>query len=68
VAAKSEEIFGEDCYRLKEGNFNPLLKHYGIEAVPRYMVFDKKGNLISDNFVEPTHKSFEEKLRAYLVE
>ena len=39
---------------------------YKISSIPRYLVFDRKGMLINDNFVKPSAQDFEKKLLAYI--
>jgi len=67
-AAMAEKLEAKTSYRLKGGGANPLLTHYQIDAVPHYMVFDRAGNLLTEEFVRPSHKDFKEKLKAYVAE
>lgn len=67
-AVKEEELHGYVLHA--EGNFkNPFPKAYGVEAIPRYMLIDASGNIISDNMMKPQNKKeimgiFDEELYA----
>jgi thiol-disulfide isomerase/thioredoxin len=40
-----------------EGDFkNPLPRAYDVDAIPRYMLIDAEGNIISDNMIKPQNK------------
>lgn len=54
-AAKEENLHGYVLHA--EGDFkNPFPKHYSIDAIPRYMLIDAEGNIISDNMMKPQNK------------
>ena len=68
LAASRDEKLDRDHhnYRLDKGNKNALLKMYNFSYVPRYMLYDQQGVLISDNFTAPNDKSFESELLKYI--
>lgn len=54
-AVKEEELHGYVLHA--EGNFkNDFPKAYAIESIPRYMLIDANGNIISDNMMKPQNK------------
>ncbi|HMO31831.1 MAG TPA: TlpA disulfide reductase family protein [Lacibacter sp.] len=54
-AVKEEDLHGYILHA--EGDFkNAFPKAYGIEAIPRYMLIDAEGNMISDNMMKPQNK------------
>jgi len=54
-AVKDEELHGIVLHA--EGDFkNPFPKAYAIDAIPRYMLIDAAGNIISDNMMKPQNK------------
>lgn len=68
LAASQDEKLDKERhnYRLNKGNKNALLKTYNFSYVPRYMLYDKQGVLLSDNFTAPTDKNFEADLLKYI--
>ncbi|MCU0404770.1 MAG: thioredoxin family protein, partial [Chitinophagaceae bacterium] len=53
--AKEEDLHGYVLHA--EGDFkNEFPRAYGIEAIPRYMLIDAEGNIISDNMMKPQNK------------
>ncbi len=54
-AVKEEDLHGYILHA--EGDFkNAFPKAYGIESIPRYMLIDAEGNMISDNMMKPQNK------------
>ncbi len=54
-AVAEEDLHGYVLHA--EGDFkNPLPRAYGVDAIPRYMLIDADGNIISDNMIKPQHK------------
>lgn len=54
-AVKEEDLHGYILHA--EGNFkNEFPAAYGIESIPRYMLIDAEGNMISDNMMKPQNK------------
>jgi thiol-disulfide isomerase/thioredoxin len=54
-AVKQEDLHGYILHA--EGNFkNPFPKAYGVDAIPRYMLLDTEGNVITDNMIKPQNK------------
>lgn len=39
---------------------SPVVKSYGINSIPRFMLIDKKGNIISTDAPRPSHKEIED--------
>ena len=54
-AVKEEDLHGYVLHA--EGDFkNEFPKTYAIESIPRYMLIDAEGNIISDNMMKPQNK------------
>ena len=54
-AVKEEDLHGTILHA--KGDFkNDFPKNYGIESIPRYMLIDANGNIISDNMMKPENK------------
>jgi thiol-disulfide isomerase/thioredoxin len=54
-AVKEEDLHGYVLHA--EGDFkNAFPKNYAIESIPRYMLIDAEGNIISDNMMKPQNK------------
>lgn len=54
-AVKDEDLHGYVMHA--EGDFkNEFPKAYGVESIPRYMLIDANGNIISDNMMKPQNK------------
>jgi thiol-disulfide isomerase/thioredoxin len=48
-------------------NFNsPFAIEYNVKAIPRFMVFDKEGNIIDINAPRPSDPNFEKNLESWL--
>lgn len=67
-AVKEEDLHGYVLHA--EGDFrNPFPKAYIVDAIPRYLLIDAAGNVISDNMMKPQNKKeisaiFDEELYA----
>lgn len=67
-AVKDEDLHGYILHA--ENDFrNEFPKAYGVESIPRYMLIDAAGNVISDNMMKPQNKKeiktiFDEELYA----
>ncbi len=54
-AVKEEDLHGVILHA--KGDFkNEFPKAYGIESIPRYMLIDANGHIISDNMIRPENK------------
>lgn len=54
-AVKEEDLHGYILHA--EGDFkNAFPKAYAVESIPRYMLIDAEGNMISDNMMKPQNK------------
>lgn len=54
-AVKEEDLHGYILHA--KGDFkNDFPKAYGVESIPRYMLIDAAGNIISDNMIKPQNK------------
>ncbi len=54
-SVKEEDLHGYVLYA--KGNFkNDFPKAYGVESIPRYMLIDANGKIISDNMMKPQNK------------
>jgi thiol-disulfide isomerase/thioredoxin len=68
AASKDENLDKEKHnYRLVKGPKNELLQFYKFNSVPRYMLYDKKGALISDNFTSPGNSNFKSELLKHIM-
>jgi len=63
AASKEEGLFEESLsFRLLNGNVNPLLSMFEIETIPRYLLYNLNGDLISGNFMTPDKEEFKSAL------
>tara|TARA_R110002049_G_scaffold292634_1_gene477200 strand:+ start:147 stop:1604 length:1458 start_codon:yes stop_codon:yes gene_type:complete len=58
-AAKQENLT-EKSFLLLDHKNSEIIKKYKITTIPRYMLFDKNGVLISDNVMKPSDEKFKE--------
>lgn len=70
LAASRDEILNKDNYnyRLDKGSKNALLSLYKFSTVPRYMLYNKEGILVNDNFITPSDNNFESELLRLIKE
>jgi thiol-disulfide isomerase/thioredoxin len=68
LAASNEEgLYAEKYnFRLIKGPKNRLLKVYAIQSAPHYLLYDKAGNLIDRDFIQPSEKSFLHKIKSII--
>ncbi|WP_276485458.1 TlpA family protein disulfide reductase [Paraflavitalea pollutisoli] len=59
----SEQLKGVQLYA---GGWSAIAKNYDIKAIPRFMVFDKKGNIVSTDAPRPSGKELKLLLDAEL--
>ncbi|NII27571.1 TlpA family protein disulfide reductase [Pseudoflavitalea sp. X16] len=63
AASKDEGLYNNPYnFRLEQGSHNKLLKILEIRSVPRYLLYDPEGKLISAQFITPDKKEFKEQL------
>ncbi len=55
-------------YRLANKKNSPLKDFFNMSTIPRYIVIDKTGKILNENFDRPNESSFQRKLEAYLSE
>jgi len=60
------KIGNTNQFRVAQRSNKLVNKLYKIESIPRYLVFDKNGMLINDNFSRPSDSNFETELNRYL--
>lgn len=48
-----------NSYLIKGGRNSPLISFFAIEAIPRYLLLDEKGRVISADFYRPSDPKFE---------
>lgn len=53
-------------YRLVDAKHSPVNPYFNLYSVPRYVVIDKEGNILDDNFDRPNEAGFQRKLQFYL--
>ena len=53
-------------YRLKDIGKPAATKFFGITAIPRYMILNKKGRILNRHFVPPSDRNFEVALFSHL--
>ncbi len=54
----------ENNYIIANWEKSKLYKNYKIQAIPRYLLFDKNGKIIDDNAPRPSEKELEERIKA----
>lgn len=57
-----------DQYRLIYTKDPPIKEFFDMATIPRYIVIDKNGKILSEQFNRPDESSFQRKLEAYLRE
>jgi thiol-disulfide isomerase/thioredoxin len=62
---ESKDSKGQHIY-LTSDQYAYLSKKFNIISLPRYVIIDKKGNVITENGPMPSETSFENKLKSYL--
>ena len=62
---KKEQLGGVQLFA--SGWDTPIAEAYGIEGIPRFMVFDKKGNIVSVRAPRPSDPELKEMLEAELA-
>ena len=45
---------------------SPLVSRYNVSLIPRYMLFDKEGNLVDKAAVKPSNEAFETTINGYM--
>lgn len=50
-------------FRLQKGHYNKLLKFLNMTTVPRYILYDTEGNVVTSHFITPDKKGFAEELK-----
>ena len=64
-ASKLEEISNQEHnYIISNWEKSKLYKNYNIKTIPRYLLFDKEGKIISDDAPRPSDKKLEELIKA----
>ncbi len=51
---------------ISKGIASPMAQQYGIKALPRYMLIDKKGIIVNNDFKKPDDESIKDDLRELL--
>lgn len=55
-------------FLLKDVKESSLLKQFGVKSIPRYVIYDKKGNLVDGDAPAPGSKNLEKILTRYLMD
>lgn len=63
---ESRDSKGQHIYLTSE-QYAYLSKKFNIISIPRYVIIDKKGNVVTENGPMPSETSFENKLKSYLT-
>ena len=58
-------LAGETTHRISATDFNRLRDLFGFNGIPHYVLLDRDGKVLSDNF---THHQLRETLKGYGVE
>ena len=58
----------KNTYLLSEGFKSNLAYHFGINSIPRYLIFDSHGNVVNTNASRPSKPEFEEILNKLMAE
>lgn len=53
-------------YRLENPKHSPVTSYFNLYSIPRYIVIDKTGNILDEDFDRPNEESFQRKLQIYL--
>ncbi|MFT4024129.1 MAG: thioredoxin-like domain-containing protein [Flavihumibacter sp.] len=53
-------------YRLENAKNSAVNAYFNLVRIPRYIVIDRKGAILEENFSRPTDAAFARKLQAYL--
>ena len=53
-------------YRLGANTRKPVFETYGIKFIPHYVLFDKEGNMVENNFSRPGNPETEKRIRELL--
>lgn len=62
-ALKEDKLFGQlDQYRLLNVKDSPIMKFFNVKRIPRYIVLNKTGKVLNENFISPDDPDFEIKL------
>jgi thiol-disulfide isomerase/thioredoxin len=59
LAACKKHQIADNAYLIADGKENPLIQHFDLSTIPRYILLDNMGNLISDDFYRPSDSKFE---------
>ncbi|MBB2148677.1 TlpA family protein disulfide reductase [Pedobacter gandavensis] len=66
MAMKQENLTDPHQYRMLDVSNLDLSKAFQVKSIPRYLVFDRNGNTLNDNFPRPSDGKFETQLQNYL--
>lgn len=61
-----QTFHASDQYRLEDPKHSPINKFFNLYSIPRYIVIDKKGKILEEDFVRPNEPAFQRKLKEYL--
>jgi thiol-disulfide isomerase/thioredoxin len=66
TAMKQENLGKLNQYRLLDASNPALNKAFQVEAIPRYLIFDRNGNILNDDFLRPSSEEFQSQLLNYV--
>ncbi|MDN3586042.1 TlpA disulfide reductase family protein [Pedobacter aquatilis] len=67
-AAKKNQIFKQPFqYRLADFKKSALTQLINLQTIPRYVVIDYLGNILTDDFLRPSNPQFEIRLNKFLA-
>lgn len=65
--AKRNGVYNKpNQYRLADFKESPFTRLFNVRNIPRYLLFDNKGNVLDEDFLRPSAGSFELELLKYL--
>jgi thiol-disulfide isomerase/thioredoxin len=67
-SASSKENLIKNNYLAKDYPYAPFYKEIVLNTIPRYMIFDKKGNLVNSNAPSPESREIIKELNKYLID
>jgi len=53
-------------FRLENPRYSPINKFFNLYSIPRYIVIDKNGKILEEEFNRPNEPAFQRKLETYL--
>jgi thiol-disulfide isomerase/thioredoxin len=65
-AVKEESLINNENYQLLNSDQSDFVKQYKIYTIPRYLLIDRKGNIITDDAPRPSNPKLKALINKYL--